>query len=110
MAASPRGFDVSVDGRSVGQVTNQIFDIDGYAPVAKLRLTAGSHTIDLTYPKPDIWLPGTGDNHNTMLSAIVLQPLRSPPTRMLTVAPSNARALCGRSLDWIEVVAPGGGR
>jgi hypothetical protein len=105
-----RGFEVSVDGRSVGHVTNQIFDIDGYAPVAKLRLTAGVHTIDLTYPQPDIWLPGTGDNHNTMLSAIVLQPLHSPPTRMLTVAPSNASALCGRSLDWLEVVAPDRGR
>ena len=87
-------------------MTNQIFDIDGYVPVAKLRLTAGVHTIDITYPQPDIWLPGTGDNQHTMLSAIVLQPLHSPPTRMLTVAPSNASALCGRSLDWIEVVAP----
>jgi hypothetical protein len=101
-----RGFQVSVDGRSVGQVTNQIFDIDGYAPVAKLRLTAGKHTIDLSYPRPDIWFPGTGANRHTMLSAIVLQPLHSPPTRMLTVAPSHESALCRRSLDWIEVVAP----
>lgn len=101
-----RGFNVSVDGRHVGTVTNQIFNVDGYVPVARIRLTAGVHRIDITYPKPNIWLPGTGDNGTTMLSAIALQPLHSPPTRMLTVAASNATALCGRSLDWIEVVAP----
>ncbi len=101
-----RGFRVSVDGRQVGTVANEIFDVDGYVPVARVRLTAGWHKIDITYPKPDIWLPGSGDNETTTLSAIALQPLHSPPTRMLTVPASNATALCGRSLDWIEVVVP----
>jgi len=57
-----RGFQVSVDGHSIGQAKDEIFDIDGYVPMAKLHLTAGVHTIDITYPPADIWTPGTGNN------------------------------------------------
>ena len=40
-----------------------------------------------------------------MLSAIALAP-PAGEGRLLRVAPARARTLCGRSLDWIEVVAP----
>ena len=35
----------------------------------------------------------------------LLQPLERPPSELLTVAPRQAKTLCGRPLDWIEVVA-----
>jgi hypothetical protein len=100
-----RGFDVSVDGNPVGRVKDEISDINGYVPIAKLTLTAGVHTIALTYPHADL-TPGSGDNQFTSLTAIAFEPLQSPPAELLTVAPRNASTLCGRPLDWIEVVAP----
>jgi hypothetical protein len=101
-----RGFEVSVDGHSIGQAKDEIFDIDGYVPMARLHLSAGVHTVDITYPPADIWTPGTGNNVYTTLQQVALQPLDSPATRMLTVSPAQATELCGRPLDWIDVVAP----
>jgi hypothetical protein len=100
-----RGFDVNIDGRDVGRVKDEIFDIDGYVPVVKLFLAAGVHTVSLTYPHADL-TAGSGDNLYTNLTAIALQPLQTPETAILSVTPDRARTLCGRSLDWIEVVAP----
>ncbi|HEV3320280.1 MAG TPA: hypothetical protein VG053_11245 [Solirubrobacteraceae bacterium] len=101
-----RGFEVSVDGRYVGRVKDELLNIGDYAPVADVYLTPGIHTFTLTYPHSDL-TPGSGDNQQTSLAAISLQPLDRPGTRLLTVAPARARTLCGRSLDWIEIVAPG---
>ena len=39
-----RGFQVKVDGRSIGQAKDEIFDINGYVPMAKLHLTAVTGT------------------------------------------------------------------
>ena len=49
---------------------------------------------------------GTGNNEYTTLQAIALQPLQFPRYKMLNVAPAQASELCGRPLDWIELVAP----
>jgi hypothetical protein len=100
-----RGFEVSVDGRYVGRVKDELLSIGGYAPVAEVYLTPGIHVFGLTYPHSDL-TPGSGDNQQTSLAAISLQPLSRPSTRLLTVMPRRARSLCGRSLDWIEIVAP----
>jgi hypothetical protein len=102
-----RGFEVSVDGRHVGRVKDELLSIGGYAPVADVYLTPGVHAFALTYLHSDL-TPGSGDNQQTSLAAISLQPLRRPPARLLTVAPAQARSLCGRSLDWVELLAPAG--
>jgi hypothetical protein len=100
-----RGFELSVDGRHVGRVKDELLSIGGYAPVAKLYLTPGMHVFALTYPHSDL-TPGSGDDRQTSLAAISLQPLSRPSAGLLMVAPARARGLCGRSLDWIEIVAP----
>ncbi len=99
-----RGFEVSVDGRSVGRVKDQMSTISGYVPVAELSLRPGVHTIVLTYPGADL-TPGSGANEYTSLSEIVLQP-QEPPSELIEVGPQQATQLCGRSLDWIELVSP----
>lgn len=99
-----RGFDVSVDGHYVGRVKDELANIGDYAPVAEVFLTPGIHTFALTYPHSDL-TPGSGDNQFTSLTAIVLEPLQRPRAELLTVAPTQARTLCGRTLDWVEVVA-----
>jgi hypothetical protein len=98
-----RGFQVSVDGRHVGRVKDELSAINGYVHVADLPLTPGVHTFALTYPGGDL-TPGSGENELTTLTAIALEPQASPQARLLTVAPDRAEQLCGRSLDWIELV------
>src|SRR5262249_11306056 len=80
-----RGSDVSVDGRHVGRVRNQLTNIGQYVPVASFFLEAGVHTITLTYPHASL-APGSGDNSFTVLTAIALEPLESPPSELLTVS------------------------
>jgi hypothetical protein len=100
-----RGFEVSVDGHQVGHVKDELSNFGGYVPVVDLFLTAGVHTFTLTYPHSDL-TPGSGDTTFTTLTAIALEPADGSMTRLLTVAPRQAQSLCGRSLDWVEVVAP----
>ena len=97
-----RGFDVGVDGRPLGLVANEISDINGYVPVATIHLTAGVHTFTFRYPKAGIG-PGAGDNQFTELDEVALQPT-APAPQMLTVPAAQAQTLCGKSLDWIELV------
>ena len=49
-----RGFDVSVDGRDVGTVKDELSSINGYVHVTNVFLAAGVHTFVLTYPHADL--------------------------------------------------------
>jgi hypothetical protein len=97
-----RGFDVAVDGKPLGLVANQISDINGYVPVATIHLPTGVHTFTFRYPKAGIG-PGAGDNQFTELDEVALLP-ETPAPQMLTVPASQATTLCGKALDWIELV------
>jgi hypothetical protein len=99
-----RSLEVSIDGRSVGRLENELSGFSAYTPLANVYLTAGVHTWVLTYPDADL-SPGSGLGNFTSLSAIALQPTL-PASRMIEVAPQQATSLCGLSLDWIEIVAP----
>ncbi len=101
-----RGFEVSVDGHRVGTVKDEVSMIDRYVHVANVFLAAGVHTVGLTYPHANL-TPGSGDDTFTSLSAIVLEPRQAPSSALLTVKPRQAGRLCGRPLDWVEVVVPG---
>jgi hypothetical protein len=101
-----RGFDVSVDGHPVGNVSDQLNPFgDGYNEVGvPIELGAGVHTISLTYPKEDL-SPGSADTEQyTSLAGIVLAPATA--AGYIHVTPAKASTLCGRSLDWIEVIVP----
>jgi hypothetical protein len=100
-----RGFNVSVDGRHVARVKDKLLDIGDLTPVAELVLAGGVHTFEFSYPHSDL-TPGSGDNEFTALTAIALQPLENPVTEMLKVSAAQAKTLCGRPLDWIEIVVP----
>jgi hypothetical protein len=98
-----RGFEVSVDGQHVGNVKNELEAFEAYIHVADVFLTPGVHAIELTYPHATL-APGSGLGEFTFVSAIALEPQQSPPREMLTVPPAQAKSLCGRTLDWIEIV------
>jgi hypothetical protein len=111
-----RGFEVRVDGAKVGTVKDQLAGFSSFVPVADVFLNSGVHTFEYTYPQADL-TPGNGetlgtgefaaDARFTSLSAIVLQPLQYPPTELISVAPAEARRLCGRPLEWVELVSRG---
>src|SRR5262249_23123777 len=98
-----RGFVVRVDGERVGAVKDQLSNIDGYVHVGDLFLSPGVHTFAVTYPHADL-TPGSGASGFTILSAIALQPRERPPSELIEVPGTQAVALCGRPLDWIELV------
>ncbi len=100
-----RGFEVSVDGRHVGTVRNQLQPFTGYVHVADVFLEPGVHAIRLTYPRANLG-PGAGWGQFTYLAAIALEPTLRPPRALIEVGPAQARQLCGRKLDWIEIVRP----
>jgi hypothetical protein len=109
-----RGFEVRVDGRRLGSVKDQLAGIPmGFISVGELYLSAGVHRLEYTYPHADL-TPGDGetlgtgtyarDSRNTLLAAVVLQPLQFPPSELISVPPAQARSLCGRPLNWVEIV------
>ena len=98
-----RGFEVSVDGRHVGTVRNELNSFQEYVSVADVFLTPGVHTFTFTYPHASL-APGSGWHEYTYLAEISLEPLQSPPRALFEVAPAQARTLCERPLDWIEIV------
>ncbi|HUH80178.1 MAG TPA: hypothetical protein VLZ06_02530 [Solirubrobacteraceae bacterium] len=98
-----RGFEVSVDGRHLGTVRNQLQPFAGYVYIATLFLESGVHTIQLTYPHSSM-RPGSAWGQFTYLEAIALEPTVRPPRALIAVAPAQARRLCGRELDWVEIV------
>jgi hypothetical protein len=97
-----RGFEVSVDGRSLGRVKDELSGFGAYVHIADLFLGAGTHTVTLTYPHANL-TPGSGENELTTISAITLQP-QTPRSELIEVAPQQYSRLCGRTLDWIELV------
>ena len=101
----PRGFEVSVDGRSLGSVENELLPLGGYTPVGEVFLNRGVHEFRLRYPDSDL-TPGSGDNNFTQLQAISLQK-QVPAPALATFSPDQARQLCGAPLDWVEIVAAG---
>jgi hypothetical protein len=93
---------VSVDGHYVGDVSNELSALNGYAHVANMSLSRGVHTFALDHPGPNL-SPGSAENGLTNLTAIALEP-RSPRSELITVAPGGAASLCGRPLDLIELL------
>ncbi|MGD0196717.1 MAG: hypothetical protein ABSC56_02240 [Solirubrobacteraceae bacterium] len=105
-----RGFVVHVDGRYLGSISNELNNIGDYDELGDpMTLGAGVHTIAITYPRAASLAPGSADTEQyTGLDEIALQPLGTP-AKMVEVQPPQASELCGRSLDWIEIVAPENG-
>ena len=97
-----RGFDVSVDGVHVARIKDQLSLFSSYFHIADLYLGPEVHALTFTFPHADL-TTGSAENTLTSLNAIALVPL-SPPSELIGASPGQATALCGRPLDWIEIV------
>src|SRR5262249_50392590 len=109
-----RGIEVRVDGRRLGSVKDQLAGIPmGFVPLGEVYLSPGVHTVEYVYPSADL-TPGSGEAlgngefanfaRRTLLAAVVLEPLQYPPIELISVSPAEARSLCGRTLNWVEIV------
>ncbi len=97
-----RGLSVSIDGTQVGSTRNELSFTGQWIRFGARQLSAGRHEIELRYPGASL-RPGSGQQPETG-GPVALVP-RTPPTRLLDVAPADARLLCTKPLDWLEVVS-----
>ncbi len=93
---------LSVDGRKVGEVRDQLQEPGQYMQFGNVDLEPGRHTVQLQYGGGD-WRPGSGGLPEKV-GPLALT-LDAPQPALLHVAPSDAHSLCGRNLDWLEGLA-----
>ena len=92
----------SVDGKPVGSARDVLQWPTNFVELGEEQLRAGRHTFGLRYSGPDI-RPGSGGTPPWGLGPFaVAQGTENRPVTY--VKPSEARSLCGKSLDWIEAL------
>jgi hypothetical protein len=102
LEGSIRGpLSIYVDGRRVGEALNELQEPGQYIPFGELTLGTGVHTVELRYGGGE-WHPGIGGPAEA-IGPLMLRRV-TPPQPLIALAPSRARSLCGRTLDWIEGV------
>jgi hypothetical protein len=96
-----REVQVLIDHRLLGAVSYEIGPLGQFIPVGALNLSAGPHTVSIVVPAENL---GPGERtRRQMLGPVVLAPAFDPDPAEY-VAPADARSLCGRRLDWVEIV------
>jgi len=97
---------VGLDGQRLagvgGELSGSSYNVDT-APPLRVRLAAGRHRLTLVREGSSGLAPGAGGD--ALLQALLVTPARSRDDETLQVVPTARwRSLCGRRLDWIEVV------
>ncbi|HAL27050.1 MAG TPA: hypothetical protein DCP25_09995 [Chloroflexi bacterium] len=88
-----------LDNREVGSVTSQLQNAGQCLNLGAVQLRRGTHRVSLIVSLRSL-RPGTGGD-GFPLGPLLLQ----PSTRGELLAPARATTLCGRTLDWLEVLA-----
>jgi hypothetical protein len=91
-----------IDGRGVADARNRLKP-NGYEPLGPVLLGAGRHRLVLRYGGADLH-PGSGGIQFGLGPLILSRGAEDAP--VLYVPSAQARALCGRDLDWIEALRP----
>ena len=99
-ASLGRPVDVLVDGRRVGSAVG-INTPGGWLRGGRVELGHGRHMIEI---RRRGGRPKVGDGAPSIVGAVAVQ--ATDRGRLITVSPDRATHLCGRNLDWIEVVTP----
>jgi len=101
-----RPLDVELDGRRVARAGGELSGPGGFVEApAPLALAAGDHAVRIARGGSAL-APGAGGGPNRRLGPLMLVPLGPPAPPVRFTAPSGWRVLCGRPLDWVEVVQP----
>lgn len=97
-------YTVWVGGRLIGSTPLDNGPPGQYVRVGEVTLSAGEQPVFIIRPATGLF-PGKNATPH-LLGPLVLVPSDSPPA-VGEVAPAKAPALCGRPLQWLEVVRPG---
>lgn len=103
-----RRVSVRVGGRETGGVEYESGNPGQYFPVGRVDLAGGRKRVAMLQEGGDL-RPGDGGGADSSLrhiGALVFSPPENERRAVRTVAPRSATRLCGRSLDWVEVVVP----
>ncbi len=95
-----RPVTVRVDGREVGSAQG-INTPGAWLRAGRVRLERGRHRIEVGRGGGGL---APGDGAPSTLGAVALVADGEP--RLVSVEPENIRRLCGRPLDWVELVEP----
>jgi hypothetical protein len=101
MGSFARGYDVSVDGRKVGEARNALSGRGQYLYVATVELDIGRHVVTLVRGGGS---PEPGDGVRELLGPVVFTQRVGDPFAVRYAEPGQVRALCGSRLDWIETI------
>lgn len=102
--AFTRTVRVSVDGHVVGSVAAELANRGQYLRLGFATLGAGAHVVTIGVGGGGL-APGTGAEVPEQIGPVILTTSSDTNAPLITVAPGGVGALCGRSLDWVEVVA-----
>jgi hypothetical protein len=89
-----------IDGRQVGSFKT-VNSPGQWNDLGVVSLARGDHRLAIERPGGSL---APGDAYAGRIGPLVLQPLA--PERLERVRPDDARTLCGRALDWVEIVDP----
>jgi hypothetical protein len=103
VGGSVRGeLELSVNGERVAAVDDQLNNDGQYVSLGRGMLRQGRNSLELHYTAGG-WSPGAHAPQEP-IGPLVLRPGGEADERILSVAPEQSAALCGRRLDWIELV------
>ena len=94
-----RGAKVLVDGREIGRALS-VQTPQQMSRVGNVQLTAGRHRLEIVRGGGNL-KPGNGQDE--VYDTVFVNP--DVPVRLVSLPLSLRRSLCGRHLDWIEVVS-----
>jgi hypothetical protein len=105
-----RAITVEVDGRRVGQIEDHLNNPGAFLPVGEVVLQPGEHEVRISMGGGTL-APGDagyslGLRH---IGPLVFSPPGNAVWEVETVPVNQWRSLCGRRLDWVEVVPALGG-
>lgn len=99
-----RPMDILIDGRTVGVAARESGDDGNVMHIADISLKRGKHTYELVRGGGDL---SPDDNGSSVIDGVVFQAVSAARAPVRTIGPGRWRSLCGRPLDWIEVVHRG---
>jgi hypothetical protein len=92
---------ISVDGHEVGSLRMELNWPGNFSELGTVELAAGRHVVTIRSERGG-WRPGSaGTPYSYGPAALSAVDSREP---VETVAPKDARSLCGRRLDWVEAL------
>jgi len=93
---------ILIDGRHIGSVAYQLGPPGQALQIGGVTLDGGTHRVEIVRPANNL-TPGDGGS-GRLLGPLMLVPSGTGPPAVSYVDPADARALCGKPLDWLEIV------